>query len=265
MDERSRTVGRVIAVMDQLSVSPRPLSNLELAVATDVPMSSMHRLLQKLTALGYIDCDHDTACYSVAPMLSELGTRLANVGGYSQPLRTLMGTIREKTGFSISVWVPSGAHVRLSAVLIGAIRGPTLRLPGEVCEPFTTPGLAIATQLSDSEVRKLASMARRRRVPLGRKFKHISQVKRSIASVAQRGYATGYNMMGDGWGMLAWPIPISIEPLRPGALAVGAPVAQLREQQNQLLEYVNRMRETYVDTLTKDETRDAATNFKLES
>ncbi len=85
-----------------------------------------------------------------------------------------------------------------------------LRSPGELTETFTAAGLA----------------ARPRRVPLGRKFKHITQVKRSIESIAQRGYAVGYNLKGDAWGMLTLPIPISIEPLRPGALTVHAPVAQ---------------------------------------
>lgn len=258
MSERSRSVGRVIAVLDQLSASPRPLSNLELALATDVPQSSMHRLLQKLTDLGYIDCEQGTACYSVSPRLSELGSRLANVGGYSRALTTLMSNIRAQTGFTVSVWVPSGAHVRISAVLVGVLRGPRSRLPGEMAEPFSTPGLAIATHYTDDEVRKLAAIARRRRVPLGRSFKHISQVKKGIESVRKSGFGIGYNMLGDGWGMLAWPIPISRSPLRPGCLAVGAPVAQLRTQQDNLVTYVNDLLETYVDKLSRDESRGSA-------
>ncbi len=264
MDERSRSVGRVIAVLDQLSVAPRPLSNLELAIALDVPVSSMHRLLQKLTALGYINCEDDTACYSVSSKLSELGARLANVGGYSRPLRTLMSTIRAKTGFTVSVWVPSGAHVRISALLIGVTRGPSSRLPGELAEPYSTPGLAIATQYSESEIQKLTAMARRRRVKLGRSFRHISQVKKDIERVSKRGFAMGFNMRGDGWGMLAWPIPVSLSPLRPGCLAVGAPVTEMRAQQKLLVRFVDDLRNTYVETLSLDESQDIGQKFATE-
>ncbi len=256
VDDQSRSVGRIVAVMDQLSVSPRPLSNLELAIALDVPVSSMHRLLRKLASIGYIDFDPEIACYSVSPKLSELGARLANVGGYSQSLRTLMSTARSETGFTISVWTPSGAHVRISALLVGNTRGPTSRLPGELAEPFSTPGLAIATQLSEIEVRKSVTTARRHHVPLGRGFKNISQVRKSIQRVVDRGFAAGFNMRGDGWGMLAWPIPISLTPLRPGCIAFGAPVSELRTKQVQLVRYVNDLRDIYLATLSKQERLD---------
>lgn len=61
--------------------------------------------------------------------------------------------------------------------------------------------------------------------------------------------------------MLAWPVPISLTPLRPGALAIGAPVADLRDQQSQLEEYVLGLRETYLAALAREEKRDSAEKF----
>ncbi len=249
MDDRSKSVARVIAILDQLSVSPRPMSNLELATELDVPASSMHRLLQKLTALEFINCDADTARYSVAPRLSELGVRLAEVGGYSQPLRDLMGEIRDRTGYTVSVWVPSGARVRISALLVGTTRGITSRLPGELAEPFSTPGLAIAPQYSDDAIRKLIAMARRHGAPLGRGFTHLAQVRSAVRRVAKRGYLVGYNIRGDGWAMAAWPIPVTVSPPRPGCLAVGALVPEMRRRQVELVDFVNGLRETYLKKL----------------
>ena len=250
MNDRSRAVGRVIAVLDQLSVSPLPMSNQELASELGVPVSSMHRLLQKLTSLGYVDCDADTASYSVAPRLSELGVRLAEAGGYSQPLRDLMGQIRAQTGHTVTVWVPSGAHVRLSALLIGKTRGRSSRLPGELADPFSTPGLAIAPQYSDDELTRLVATARRHRVPLGRGFSHIAQIRNAVRQVASQGYLMRFNVLGDGWGMAAWPIPVTVEPLRPGCLAVGALVPELRRQQDFLVSLVSRLRENYMSKLS---------------
>ena len=251
MDDRSRSVGRVIAILDQLSVSPRPMSNLELATELDVPASSMHRLLHKLTSLGYIDCDADTARYSVAPRLSELGVRLAEVGGYSQPLRELMGDIRDRTGYTVSVWVPSSAHVRVTALLVGRTRGSASRLPGELAEPFSTPGLAIAPQYSDDEIRKLIAMARRHGAPLGRGFTHLAQIRNAVRRVAKRGYLIGYNIRGDGWAMAAWPIPVTVSPPRPGCLAVGVLVPEMRQRQDYLVNIVNGLREAYLRKLSE--------------
>lgn len=262
MDNSSRSVARVIAILDQLSVAPRPLSNLELATALDVPLSSMHRLLQKLTALGYIDCDAETTSYAASPLLSQLGVRLAELGGYSQPLRDLMGEIHEETGYTVTVWVPRGAHVGISALLVGVERGPSSRLPGELADLFSTPGLAISAQYDDEEIRRLATMARRHRVPLGRNFTHIAQVRKAVEQVTQRGYATGFNMRGDGWGMAAWPIPITISPARPGCLAVGAPVPELRRELENLVDFVNQLRQRYLQTVTAVKGRPASRGRK---
>lgn len=249
MGNDSRSVARVIAALEQLSVAPRPQSNLDLAQSLGVPVSSMHRLLQKLVKLGYVDCDPDTARYAVAPSLCELGNRLAEVGGYSKPLQTLMSTLRDLTGDTISVWVPSGVHVRLSALLLGKIRGASSYAPGEIQEPFTTPGLAIATFYTTAQVRRLITQARRRRIPLGRRFSRASEVTKAIEQVVRRGHALGYNMKSDGWGILAWPLIITREPLRFGALAIGSPVSNMRRRQAELVATVERLRTAYLREL----------------
>ena len=249
MDDDSRSVARVIAVLEHLSVAPQPQSNLDLAHSLGVPPSSMHRLLRKMAALRYVECDPDTACYSVAPSLSELGNRLAEVGGYSKPLQSLMTRLREQTGDTISIWVPSGAHIRISALLAGKIRGPSSYAPGETQELFTTPGLAIATHYTTAQVRTLIAQARRRHVPLGRRFQRANEITKAIDDVVHRGYAVGYNMKSDGWGMLAWPLIITKTPLRFGALAVGSPVLALRRKQAELVTTVERLRAVYTKEL----------------
>jgi IclR family acetate operon transcriptional repressor len=249
MDASSRSIARVVAVLEQLSVAPQPQSNLDLAHALGVPPSSMHRLLRKLVDLRYVECDPDTACYSVGPSLGELGNRLGEVGGYSKALQSLMSTLREMTGDTISIWIPSGAHVRISALLVGKIRGQTSYAPGELQEPFSTPGLALAANYSAAEVRTLIAQARRRHVPLGRRFKRAKEINKAIDDVARRGYAVGYNMKFDGWGMLAWPITLTKSPLRFGALAVGSPVHALRQKQAELVSTVERLRAIYAKEL----------------
>jgi hypothetical protein len=52
------------------------------------------------------------------------------------------------------------------------------------------------------------------------------------------GHVSGYNLASDGWAMLAWPLPVSQDPLRIGALAIGAPAPTLRRTEGRLIEVV---------------------------
>ena len=258
MNGTSRTVARVVGVLEQLSVAPEPQSNRDLAQSLGIPVSSMHRLLQKLVALHYVDCDSDTARYLVAPSLCELGNRLAEVGGYSKPLQTLMSALRDLAGDTLTVWVPSGAHIRISALLLGKIRGQSSYAPGEMQEPFTTPGLAIATFYNAAQVRALIALARRRHVPLGRRFQRTSEITKAIEQVRRSGYAMGYNMKSDGWGILAWPLTITTSPLRFGALALGSPVPLLRRRQAEIVIAAEKLLVVYNSELSIGTGRAAA-------
>lgn len=252
-DERSRTVSRLLAVLDRLSVSPHPLSNRELAQGLGAPASSMHRLLHKMWELGYLECDAGTACYSVSTRLSELGGRLAHVGGHSPALRAVMTRVRRASGGTISVWIPTGVHVRLSAMLMGRIRGRSTHAPGEMREPFSTPGLAIATHYTRDELRRMIALAKRRDVPLGRRFQNLREVASAVEQVVRRGYAVGFNLRLDGWGLMAWPIPITLAPHRVGSLAIGLPVSELRRREHEIAESVDSLLVAYQEELHADD------------
>ncbi len=155
----------------------------------------MYRLLQKLAEIGYLEYSDANSSYAVAP-----------------PLRRLMAALRDETGNTVTVWVRTGHQVRIAALLIGEVRGPSSNAPGELATPFSIPGLAIASQHSREEVRALISQARRRRVALGRRFSGITEIETVLRDVRTRGFAVGYNLRADGWGMLAWPIAVTRSP-----------------------------------------------------
>lgn len=236
MQEQARTVARVLALLVELSVAPESLTNGQLAQSLGVPASSMHRLLQKLLALGYLDFDDGGPSYAVSPKLAELCERLADAGCRSLPMRQLLTELRELTGHNVMIWVPSGMHVRIAALLVGKARQKTNSRAGEQSGPFSTPGLAIAMSYTERQVRELARHCRRRSESLGRNFHTVSDVLQSLRAYKLKGHVSGYNMVADGWAMLAWPLPITLEPLRIGALAVGAPAAVLRRQEGRLIE-----------------------------
>lgn len=244
--ERSRTVSRALGALEELSVAASPMSNHDLATRLAVPEASMYRLLQKLAEIGYVEYSDADASYAVAPPLAELGERLADAGCRAPPLRRLMAALRDETGNTVTVWVRTGHQVRLAALLPGEVRGPSSNAPGELATPFSTPGLAIASEHSREEVRALISQARRRRIALGRRFRGIAEIETVLRDVRTRGFAVGYNMRADGWGMLAWPIAVTLVPLRVGALALGAPVATLRRDEAKLVQLAQRLVNQYL-------------------
>ncbi|MCU0758741.1 MAG: helix-turn-helix domain-containing protein [Steroidobacteraceae bacterium] len=238
--ERSRAVARVLAALEELSVAPSPLSNHELASRLGVPSASMYRLLQKLAELGYVEHSATHASYEVAPRLADLAERLADAGCRAPPLRRLLAALRAEAGDHIAIWVRSGIQVRVAALLVGEVRGPSSSAFREL-PPFSTPGLAIASQYTREQVRALVAQCRRRRAPFGRRFSGIADIEKTLRDVRQRGFAVGYNMRSDGWGILAWPVVVTAAPLRIGALTIGAPVATLRREEARLVQVAQRL------------------------
>ncbi len=244
--ERSRAVARALGALEELSVAASALSNHELAARLAVPQASMYRLLQKLAELGYVEFSPLHASYAVASPLAELGERLADAGCRAPPLRRLLAELRAETGHTVTVWVGTGINVRIAALLVGELRGPSSNAPGELATPFSTPGLAIASQFSPEQLRTLVAQSRRRRVSLGRRFSGIVEIEKALREVRTRGFAAGYNMRADGWGMLAWPISVTTAPLRVGALALGAPVAVLRRDETRLVQLTQKLIANYL-------------------
>jgi len=245
MEGSSRTVGRVLQVLEQFSVSPHPLTNGEIAARLRVPASSMHRLLQKLTQLGFLDIDADSASYAISPTLSGLGRRLADIGGYLPPLRTTMSALRAHTGGTVSIWLPAGVHMRLSAILLGRVPGTSTNTLGELVEPFSTPGLAMATTYSREQLSHLTQAARRRGVQLGRRFRTMRDITSAVQQVSKRGYAVGFNLRSDGWGIIAWPVPMSADQQRHGVIAVGMHVPELRSREQEIAAFAERLLQRY--------------------
>ena len=255
MSENSRAVARSLGVLEQLSVAARPLTNEQLARALGIPASSCFRLLRKLLELGYVEFDAAGYCYSIGARLGDLAERLTDVACRSLPIRQLLTNLRNSTGFHVSIWVPSGVHVRIASLLAGTRRGPTSNLPGETASPFSTPGIAIAFNYTDAEVRHLALQCRKHGETLGRDFSTVKDILRALRSHRVAGYVTGYNMRSDGWAMLAWPIPVTLKPMRFGAVSLGAPVTLLRRQELELVRLTGAERERYLRALGATQVR----------
>jgi len=209
----------------------------------------MYRILRKLVALGYVDFDAAGCCYSIGTRLGELGERLADVACRSLPIRQFVAKLRRTTGHYVSIWVPSGRHVRIALLMSGIGVRPGSLLADGRAPPFSTPGIAIAMTVADADVRALVRLCRKRQERLGRNFETANDVLKCVRTHREVGYVAGYNLTADGWSMLAWPIPITLAPRRMGAILIGAPSDRLRVEEQRLLRIVVRERDQYLRAL----------------
>jgi DNA-binding IclR family transcriptional regulator len=239
-DAEPASTVRVLGALEELSIASNPLANHELAQRLGVPPASMYRLLQKLTALGYVESSASPPTYAVAPRLAELAERIADAGCRAPPLRRLLDALRVEAGDQIAIWVRGSINVRIAALLAWDVRSSATNSFREM-PPFSTPGLAIASQYSREQVRALIAQCRRRRMPFGRRFTGIADIEKQLRDVRARGFAAGYNIRADGWGILAWPVVVSTSPLRLGALTIAAPVATLRGEEARLVQVAQRL------------------------
>jgi DNA-binding IclR family transcriptional regulator len=252
LSDSSRAVARLLGVLEALSVDAEPLTNNVLATRLGVPPASMYRILKKMVALGYIECSRTQSSYGIGERLAALGERLADAGCRAPPLRRLMSEIRAASGATVTLWVRSGLHVRIAAVLVGQVSGSSSQSAGELASPFSTPGLAIASRYRREQLRALINQCRRKQIEFGRKYAKLLDVEQALRDVRARGFAAGYNLRADGWAMLAWPLDITASPLRVGALAIGAPVAILRREEPKIVAIVQQLLIDYVREQEKE-------------
>lgn len=253
-DENSRSVSRVLEVLEHLSVAPQPMTNAALAERLGVPTSSMYRLLQKLVELGYVEFDPAFTSYAISGRLGELGERLADAGCRSLAMRNLLLGLRDVTGYHAMAWVPHGNQVRLAAMVHGNDVENISTAPGELRPPFSTPGLAIALTYTDQHVKTIARQCRRRNIDLGRRFRTVDEIVRGLGAFRKNGYVPGYNIEADGWAMIAWPIPVpvALDPARTGAVAVGSRVNPLRREEQRVMRAAETLLATYRKAVSQD-------------
>ena len=76
-------------------------------------------------------------------------------------------------------------------------------------------------------------------------YEHLALGALTAAQVTERGYAVGFNLRSDGWGALAWPVPLRRSPVRYGAMAMGLPVGDLRQRQQEIVSVAARLLQAY--------------------
>lgn len=195
--------GRVLC---EFSPGTRELSVRDLAGRLGLSKSTVHRLLVSLAALGLVEQDQETGQYRLGLRLYELGTLVAVHIDLHEAATPCITELRNRTGEAVQVAVLEG---RESLYVERLESTHTLRM--FIREGYRIPancsanGKVLLAHLPEEELERLLDGW----VPLARTPHSITDpdvLRKELAAVRRRGYATNVNEAEVGVASVAAPI-----------------------------------------------------------
>ena len=121
--EPASVLGRIIAILDAVKESGGSISITDLAVRTDLPKSTVSRLVTELTGQRYLERVDDGVTLGLR--LFELGARASLPRRLLAAAAPVIRNLREVTGERVGLWVQQGTDM----VSIAAVAGRLPMLP----------------------------------------------------------------------------------------------------------------------------------------
>jgi DNA-binding IclR family transcriptional regulator len=216
-----KSLDRGLSILDLLSMIGRDVRLGEIAASTDLPKSTVHRLLATLEVRGYTVRDRLTGSYRLGPKIS---TRF----GTSRVVHDILTAVAMRSGETANLGVLVGAEVMYvdRADSPQALRwqmGVGSKVPAH-CSGL---GKILLAQLRDDVVDRLLP------VPLEVHTKHtitgIAQLLEELAEVRRCNYALDDEEFIDGVRCVAVPVPDATGRVA-AALSLAGPAFRLSKE-----------------------------------
>lgn len=129
----SRTVGRVVAVLELLASDGGPLTASQIASQLDLPVSSAHALVRRLTELGYVEMRPGERSYQFGPMMVRLALRITVGMDVLNIARPFIAQLADQTGEDVYLALVTsdgiayadkvpGSHSLRMSITVGELR-----------------------------------------------------------------------------------------------------------------------------------------------
>jgi IclR family acetate operon transcriptional repressor len=178
---------KVLRTLDALPDHPR-LG--DLARATDLPKSTVHRILQTMLSEGFVAFDEGSGHYTPGPRLLGLAGRTLSRADTSSGAEPMLRRLQQETGATVHLAVLSGDE----AVYVRKVEGNKpyrmiSRVGMAVPLHCTGIGKAILAGMTTEEVRAFAGRAGlARRTPAT--LTEVDDLVAEVARIRERGWAT---------------------------------------------------------------------------
>lgn len=147
---------KMMAVLECFSRSDKALTVLEISRRTEMPRTSVHRLVSSLKELGLLEQDHDREKYRLGLKLFELGnTVLANMEVQREAEESI-NTLSNKTGLSVHLGVFDGHGIIMVSRRDSRGLNNVITLESAAAHCSAT-GKAVLAHQTDSVVKRVVS------------------------------------------------------------------------------------------------------------
>ena len=117
---QSKTLVRGLSILNACSSSRSGLTLVEIADATDLAPSTVHRLLATLEAQAFLSVDHETGRWRIGVAGFRMGNAFVRSRDYAQQLRPLMIELSDRTGETVNLAILSGSKALFVAQIESA-------------------------------------------------------------------------------------------------------------------------------------------------
>lgn len=238
-----RSVRRVLEVLELFAELRTPLAIKQIAYRLGYPLSSTNVLVRELCALGYLSYDRKLRLYFPTLQVATVGDWIENALIGKASLEDFCLTLQRATGETVAVSMQNDAQMQIVRI---AHSEQALRLNLEggqrVSLIRTGIGRALLSTMATHEARRLVQRVLRLKPDEAQGADEDSVVE-SLKQIRRCGFIAAYDMLLDGVGAIAMPLPETISSTRL-VVAVGGPSARVKRAES---ETVRIMRTTIED------------------
>lgn len=234
---------RVLEVLELFAERRTPLAIKQIADRLGYPLSSTNVLVRELCGLGYLSYDRKIRQYFPTLQVAAIGDWIENALIGKASLEEFCQTLQRATGETVAISMQNDAQMQIVRIAHSeqALR---LNLEGgqKVSLIRTGIGLALLSTMATQDARRLVQRVLRLN-PHQAEDLDEERVMETLKQVRRRGYIAAYDMLLDGVGAIAMPLPEKISSTRL-VVAVGGPSARVKRAE---AETVKVMRTTIED------------------
>lgn len=186
-------LARGLAILEALSRAQRPLSNGDIARATQLAPSTVSRLTHTLTALGYTRLTPGSRAYELTPKNLTLGYPILAGMSLIERARPQLKHIADITGETAALAVRDGLHITFVEVVPGSnMVAVRLAMGGRLPIAVSAAGIALIAAMPERESRTIAS---RVRTYIAKREGDLETFNRCLAQASEEGIA----IIRDAW------------------------------------------------------------------
>ncbi len=203
-----RAISRAIDVLRYIGDSKSGASLTEIAISVGLSKATTHRVLQTLQSREFVSCDKVSGCHFLGPEFFRLAHRTDPYESLKRIARPFLESLRAETGETVTLVVREN-DVRLTIDVLLSPQELNAAPPMGSKKPIHA-GAGGKALLINADEAQLDELARRTGLPrlAAMTLSTATGLKREMARIRRRGYATSIEEAVEGEGAVAVPIVV---------------------------------------------------------